>query len=281
MARLRKEAYLVNEPTFLNPWETIDYGKRTVCRGGKGRFAPAVVCEMEEKSKTKKKKSTTKKQEPEILNPILEGGFMETLLNPMEELMIINPRRTKRCKKCKKDLRRRKTRKQEPDLFMNAWFGDHEGHRKAALKGWARRKGLTRQNPFELKGISELLKDSAMLYVGFAGSNYLFYMLGDKVPVLAKPPVKAIVKLGLAVLLEKKVRPIALGVAVSGIRDVIAMVSPQLAGQLSAMEQYLPEPELKEIDQYLPQPETTSQYLPEPEMKEVNTIAELQQEEDF
>jgi hypothetical protein len=118
-----------------------------------------------------------------------------------------------------------------------------------------------------------------MLYIGFAGSNYLFYMLGDKVPFLAKPPVKAVVKLGLAVLLEKKVRPIALGIAVSGIRDVVAMVSPQLAGQLSAMEQYLPEPET--TSQYLPEPETTSQYLPEPEMKEVNSIAELQQEEEF
>jgi hypothetical protein len=268
MARLRKEPYLVNEPTFLNPWETIDYGKRKVCRGAKGRFAPAIVCEMEEKNKTKKKKITkkTRKQEPEILNPILEGGIMESLTNPMEELMIINPR--KRSKKVKKSKRvsRKKTLLVKPI-------------RKRCKKCSSTRSYI--KNPIDFKDFGSFLKDSAMVFIGFAGTNYLFYIIGNKVPVLATPSIKAIAKLGLAYLLEKKSKPIAIGMAISGMRDFIAMVSPQLAGQLSAMEQYIPEPEVKEIEQYLPQPENVSQYLPEPNFKEVNSLAELQYDEEF
>jgi hypothetical protein len=266
MARVRKEPYLINEPVFINPWEEINYGTRRVCRGAKGRFATPAVCEMEEKEKTQKKRTTKRKskQEPEILNPVIEGGIMESLLNPMEELMIINPR--KRSKKIKKSKRvsRKKT------LLVNPI-------RKRSKKHYSKRSFI--RNPIDFKDFGSFLKDSALVFVGFAGTNYLFYMIGDKVPVLAKPSIKAIAKLGLAYFIEKKSKPIAIGMAISGMRDIIAMVSPQIAGQLSAIEGYLPEPE--NVSQYLPEPSNVSQYLPEPNFKEVNSLAELQYDEEF
>jgi hypothetical protein len=220
------------------------------------------------KWKKKRKKSTKKtiKQEPEILNPIFEGGIMKSLTNPMEEIMIINPK--KRSKNLK-ELAGKKTLLVKPI-------------RKRCKK--YKKCSSTRsyiKNPIDFRDFGSFLKDSALVFIGFAGTNYLFYMISDKVPVLAKPSIKAITKLGLAYLLEKKSKPIAIGMAISGMRDFIAMVSPQLAGQLSAIEQYLPEPEVKEIEQYLPEPENVSQYLPEPNFKEVNSLAELQYDEEF
>ena len=155
------------------------------------------------------------------------------LINPMEEIMIANPRKDRRIKRIRR----------------------------------------IRKNPVDVKGFLPMLQSSAMMFVGYAGSNFLFNQLGSKVPVLATPLVKAIAKMGVAMILPARMRNIAYGFAMSSLRDFVAVVSPQLAGQLASTEAYLPEP--KTIEQYLPEPEKIESYVEE------NLTAEPKEIEEF
>ncbi len=248
----KKQPYLINP---VNPPSDVFYGSRitTLWRDPDGRFgkksehldeikrythSPRHIDFVNRMGLLEKVKKTRKSKKRS--KKIIKGRK-----NPIGELMLINPKR-------------RYTMRKRIKRHIPHW-----------------RKGrVFNRNPFISKGeVLPFLKDSAMMFAGFAGGNYLFGMIGNKVPMLANPPIKALAKLGLAIVLQKKLKPVAYGLALSGMRDAVATLSPQLAGQLSSFEQYLPEPDdMAE----LASTNTMADFLPEAET--INATDEIKEE---
>lgn len=180
----------------------------------------------------KKEKNEKRTPQPYLINPCFKkGGKMA------------KKRKTRKIKRTKK--------------LSNYWLDDFFGHSKASKKGWRKRKRRVKgykspkkirgryvriKNPFGRAGniFGDLLntaKDTGMIFVGYAGTNYIFNTFGGKLPFMDKPIVRGIVKMLISGLVERNIgKNIAMGIAMSGFKDVITAVSPQVAGMLSASE---------------------------------------------
>ncbi|NMC98900.1 MAG: hypothetical protein GYA62_04185 [Bacteroidales bacterium] len=131
--------------------------------------------------------------------------------NPLGELMVVNPNKRRNYMK-RRHYRRSYRRYNRNPINLNGMMG----------------------------GVVPLIKESSLIFVGYAGTSYVFNMLGSKIEILNKPIVKGVGSLLVASILEKKNKPLALGMAMAGIKNVLTIVAPQIVGQLASFEGYLP-----------------------------------------